>query len=311
MINKPGIYTIGSDEYHADPCPEPSLSNSLAKVMIGQSPRHAWLQHPRLNAKYRPSESSRFDLGTAAHDLILEGGTAKICVINPEDYRSKPTKAEPEGSIPKGWTNSAIRAARDEARSNGLVPVLPWDNMALQDMVKEAQDFIARTELSDIFSQGKAEQTIVWREDGAWCRARADYLTDDRKIILDYKTTTNAEPDFFCRRVLCQMGYDFQDQFYSRCVMLAADVEMPKFVFLAQEIEAPYCCSLVAADPMMRELAAIEVERAISMWKSCIGNSVWPAYSTRIHWASPPAWKISQAHDDEAEDIDNLFEDEK
>ena len=70
MITKPGVYDLPMAEYHADPCPEPSLSSSIIRLLCSASPLHAWTAHPRLNAAYVAEESDRFDVGTAAHALL-------------------------------------------------------------------------------------------------------------------------------------------------------------------------------------------------------------------------------------------------
>lgn len=289
-----------SEEYHADPAEQPSLSNSIAHIMLSKSPAHAFNCHPRLSKNYQPSESSRFDIGTAAHDLILEGGTAKICVIDPQEHRSKPNKANPEGAIPSGWTNGAMRAARDQARSNGLVPVLPWDNAALRHMVEAAHEFLEHTELRGILKDGKPEQTLIWQEDGAdvpsWSRSRLDWWTNDRAIILDYKTCANANPEAFIRG-MGAFGYDMQCAFYRRGAMICGDMpEMPAFVFLCQEIEAPYACSLVSLSRAYLEIAEAKVERAISIWQECMASGKWPGYPSQVCYGEPPAW-VMQEHE--------------
>ena len=129
-----GIHTISAEEYHADPCESPSLSSSLASALLNQSPRHAWMQHPELNPDYRPEENSRFDLGSAAHALLLEGNQAKIAIIEADDWRTKKAKEE-----------------RDTARENGLLPVLAKHDFALKAMVKAAREFIETTELKGLF----------------------------------------------------------------------------------------------------------------------------------------------------------------
>ena len=35
-------------DYHADPGETPTLSASIAKRIVNESPLHAWLKHPRL-----------------------------------------------------------------------------------------------------------------------------------------------------------------------------------------------------------------------------------------------------------------------
>lgn len=287
-----GFHTMAADAYHADPCATPSLSNGIAQVLLTKSPYHAWLAHPRLNKDHEPENRKEFDLGTGAHDLLLEGGTTKICVIQPEDYRSKPTKDDPDGNVPKGWTNNAIRAARAEAYKNGLTPLLPWDHANIKRMNKVARDWLADSELAGILDAGKPEQTIIWQERGIWLRARLDWLPDDPKLpVLDYKTCPDAAPDVFNRR-LSPMGYDFQAAFYQRG--LRALGQERQFAFLAQEIEPPHDCSLHACDEALREICDAEVERAIGIWRDCLTRNEWPSYSKRIHWAVPAAWQMRE-----------------
>lgn len=288
-----GIQQMSGEAYYADPCETPSLSYSVAKVLLEQSPMHAWLAHPKLNPNYQPDESARFDLGTAAHDLLLEGGTAKICVIDPQEHRSKPTKADPEGKIPTGWTNGAMREARDTARGNGLVPVLPWDNAKLRHMLEVAQEFIEHSELKGIFQRGKPEQTVIWQDDGVTCRSRLDWLTDDRSLILDYKTTVSAEPEAFIRQI-SRMNYDLQAAFYTSGVAEYGYKKYPNFTFFAQEIEAPYACSLISLSNAYLEIAMAKYRRALALWRECIEANKWPAYPSQICYAEPPAWQLNE-----------------
>ena len=91
-------------DYHADVgSPVPSLSSSIANVLISRSPLHAWMAHPRLNPDWRPEPwNKRLDFGTFAHKLLLEGNEDAIAVIAPALYLGK------KGGIPDGWTNDAI-----------------------------------------------------------------------------------------------------------------------------------------------------------------------------------------------------------
>ena len=284
------IQQIDRDAYHADCTPEASLSASVGKIVVTKSPFHGWLAHPKLNPDYKPDESTTFDLGTAAHDLILEGGTPRICVIDPQDYRSKPKKIGDEGSIPTGWTNNAIREARDQARQNGLTPILPWDNAVIRNMKDVAMEFVAQSEIAGIFEDGKPEQTLLWQDSGIWCRARVDWLTTDRRVILDYKTSASAQPDWFSRQI-ASMGYDFQAAFYLRGLK-ACGHPNAQFVFLAQEIDPPHACSLHGIAPSMMQIAEGRVQQAIDTWRKCLTTGKWPAYDNRVHWAEATAWQM-------------------
>lgn len=72
------LQTMSAEAYHQDPAPQPSLSSSIAKILLDQSPRHAWLAHPKLNPNYVAEEDSRFDIGTAAHVMMLERDSSRI-----------------------------------------------------------------------------------------------------------------------------------------------------------------------------------------------------------------------------------------
>ena len=273
MITVNGIYTIPHDEYHADPCPTPSLSSSVAKVLLRQSPAHAAMQHPKLNNNYVSAESSRFDLGTIAHALLLEDDSSRLITIEADDWRTK-----------------AAKEARDAARAEGKIPILVKQAAHLLKMVGAARAFMRSSEIGDM--KFMPEQTLAWKEGDAWCRARPDWLSTDHTLILDYKTTDDANPEAFIRQI-ARMGYDTQAEFYSRGLE-AVTGKRPLFVFLAQEIESPYACSLVALSNSYMAIAASKVARAIRTWSYCLKSGDWCAYSNKILYAEPESWMLAQ-----------------
>jgi len=282
--------------YLSDPCPEPSLSSGAAHRIVTRSPLHVWTEHPRLGAGTR-EESDAADTGTIAHDLLL-GGEGKIAVINPADYRSKPTKDNPEGSIPVGWTNSAIRAARDEARANGLTPILAGAMAGAKAMCEEARRFVDQSEIAGVFDEGASEVTMIWREGDAWCRARPDYVNHEQKVMLHYKTTrASASPEAFVRGIMIGSGYDVSLAFYRRGFETLTQQKDFMHVILIQEQTAPYACALVSLDPAAWAIADGKVQRAIALWQQCISSGKWPAYSNRIHYATPTPWQLAEAEE--------------
>lgn len=283
----------------------PALSSSIAHLIVNRSALHAWHAHPRLNPNYVEQTSDEFDFGTAAHDLLLEGGTSRICVIDPENYRSKPNKANPDGAVPKGWTNGAIRTARDEARANGLVPVLPWDNAKLRTMIDVAQRYLATTELAGLLQDGKPEQKLHWLEGPTHCRARVDWITGDKSLILDYKSCRSAKPDAFIG-MAAAYGYTMQEAFYRRGGKAVYGKE-PRFVFLLQEKEPPYACSLVAFDPAMQEIGDRQVQYAITLWQHAMATGEWHGYPRRVAHLEPPAWLQARAEEMDFENLDEAM----
>lgn len=281
MITAPGIYQLTADQYHMDPCPTASLSSSIAKILIEQSPAHAWMAHPRLNLQYEREVNSRFDLGSAAHTLLLEKNRAdRIVVVDAKD-----------------WRTNAAKEARDAATAAGKFAVLieQYDETCM--MAAAARLFIDTTELAGLFEDGRAEQTVIWQEGQTWCRCRPDWMTGDRDILVDYKTTENAEPDAFARQI-GRMGYDLQAEFYTRGVHATKfENKEPKFVLLVQEITKPYLCSLVALSAAFRTVGQAKVKRAIQRWDKAMADHDWPGYPARIAYAEPTAWQLAESEE--------------
>jgi hypothetical protein len=94
-IEIPGIYRdFPTADYFADPTPEPSFSQSLAKILIDQSPLHARQAHPRLAEPVDgdDDETEKYNkvlaIGNAAHALMLDRGKV-LAVGEFKDWKKK------------------------------------------------------------------------------------------------------------------------------------------------------------------------------------------------------------------------------
>lgn len=278
MITEPGLYELPAGEYHADPCEEPSLSSGLARTLLTHSPKHAWWAHPRLNPDHEPEHSTAFDIGTAAHALLLEGESG-VVVIEAKDYKTQ-----------------AARAERDAAYAAHKVPLLVERWQDVQDMVEAARIQLGKHAHRPVaFEDGQPEQVLIWREpNGVWCRARLDWFHTDRRTIGDFKTTSgSANPEAWIRRTLFGMGYDVQDSFYRRGARAVLGVD-PGFYFVVQEMARPFALSVVSLDRAAVELADEKVAHAIQVWGECQRSQRWPGYPTRTCWAQLPPWEHAQ-----------------
>lgn len=276
LIESPGLYALSAEEYLADPVkPSPSLSASLAHVLLSQSPLHCWTASQRLNPAWKPEESDAFDLGRAAHAYLLQGESLFVLIPWP-DYRTK-----------------EARGARDLARAEGKVPLLMHRWTDVQAMATALRAQLAAQEPPIPFTNGQPEQTLVWEEDGVWCRARLDWLYDDRRTVDDLKTTQgSAHPAGFSRRLFDQ-GYDVQAAFYLRGVKAIFDMEAD-FRFVVTESTPPYGCAVVALDPEAMAFADQKVSRAVDLWRECLTANRWPAYPTRVCYAEVPGWEATR-----------------
>jgi hypothetical protein len=284
-VEAPGVYSMPAEDYHADPCPAPSLSSGIARILISSSPRHAWVAHPRLNPAYEPEDSTTFDLGSAAHALLLEGED-RMAVIDAPDYRTK-----------------AAQEARDAARRSGKHPVLRAQYLAVKTMAGIALDAIAVcADLSGLtLDDGDPERVLVWREGDAWCRARPDWIARDLGVQISYKTTaTSANPSEFVRQVE-NLGYDLQDAFYLRGARACGAPNDAITLTLVQENSPPYACAWLALDPVYMAMANGKAARSIELWQYCTKRNSWPGYPPRVHWITPPGYALAKWEEREAD----------
>lgn len=123
----PGLHRITADRYHADPMRVPSLSSTLARLVIDQSPLHAWTASPRLNPDWEPEEKKSFDIGRAFHREMLGEG---------EDY-----VVIPDGLLSDdgGARSKEAKAFIAGCRARGLTPIKSEEAEAVRAMVASAR----------------------------------------------------------------------------------------------------------------------------------------------------------------------------
>jgi hypothetical protein len=278
----PGLHLgIPEDVYHADPCPEPSLSSSIAGAIVSRSPLHAYDAHPRFGRTPR-EETRAMAAGTLAHALLL--GTAReFRVLDFDDYKTK-----------------AAKAARDEAREAGAIPVLAEvhaEAVASADAMRAALDGFGLA-----LTGGQAEVTAVWSErasDGTavHCRGRFDYYWPDTGIILDLKRSRSAHPTA-CQRHLVGYGYDIQRAAYVSALEtlrpeLGGRVRMI-FAFLEPMPSGRVVCTPLEPSGSLCTLGARRWKRAVDLWAECLRTGEWPGYVRKVTAVDAPPWALSQ-----------------
>lgn len=272
-----GVHVIPSETYHADPCPVPSLSRSVIKSLLFQSPAHVKEGHPRLNPAYQSEDDGKFDMGTACHALLLEG-VDNIAVIEADSWRGK-----------------AAQEARNEAYLQGKTPLLLHQYDAALMMVKSAERQIAacpELKIKNLREEGDPELTYIWKEEETYLRVRPDWISKDRTLILDYKTTAaSANPEEWGKTGLGS-ACDIQEALYKRGVK-AIEGKEPKFIFVVQENYPPYLCSFIGLPPEFSNLGESKVIYGIYLWRKAMESGEWPGYPNRVAWIDPPAWALA------------------
>jgi PDDEXK-like domain of unknown function (DUF3799) len=264
----PGVHQIPADVYHAQ---RVSLSSSGARKLLP----------PSCPAKFRyeldnpPPPKKTFDIGTAAHRLVLGDGPDLVVVDA------------------KRWDSDAVKAEVAAVRAEGAIPLKRGEYEAVVAMATVLRQHPLASALFDP-ERGKPEQSLFWqdRATGVQCRARLDWLPETdggRLLVADYKSAANASTAAFHQAVK-DYRYDQQDEWYTtgvEAVGLAEDVVM---VFVVQEKTPPYLINVCQCSPMWLLMAEDRNKRAREVFKRCTETGKWPGYGPDVEMVSPPTW---------------------
>jgi len=290
-VTEPGLYRMTAAQYHADPCPVPSLSSGAIRKMLERTPRHAYCEHPRLGGQRDESGSPAMTLGTVVHALILGAGRDFI-VIDADNYRTK-----------------AAQEARDAAAAQGLTPIIRDQYDKARAMAASAQRELNQLPLvGDALVSGRPEIVAIWREGETWCRSMMDLCptaidADGWWTIYDLKTTQMALDPVTIARHLVSNGYDVQAAFYCRGLeSLLGPADRVRFRFLFVESDSPHLCAAFTPSGEMQTTGEQKVIAGLSIWQRCTTTGIWPGYSTEVLRLEPPKFMETQWADREAGD---------
>lgn len=275
MITVPGVYTIPSEEYHADPCPTPSLSAGMVNDIL-IAPAKCRENSRRLNPNYEePAVDGKFTIGSVSHVIFLESHefADKVLVVDALDWRTK-----------------AAKESRDDAHKHGMTAILAHQ----MEKVRSARGaFLANKFVAGAFENGKTEQSMFWRHPrhGFWCRARPDFLADARTHLNDYKATANANPEDFGRHAY-NLGYHRRAAWYLEGSEILFGTRPDHYWFINQEVKPPYLPAVVELDMQSIEAGQAENDAAAATFARCLGTGDWYGYRDPAHLDTDRAFRV-------------------
>ena len=240
------------------------------------------------NPLYLPEAKTEFDIGVAAHLAVLEPQrqAEAIVMIEAGDYRT--TKA---------------RDARDAARAEGKVPLLPYQ----LDIVRAIAGSIrAHPIASQAFLSGEAEVTLTWSDTdtGIPCKARPDYLPTHGQWVVDLKTAASANPRTW-RDQAYRLGYHARAAWYLDAAAAVLGQAPEEYWFVLVEKEAPYLVSVVSFDEDALRWGRTANRKACEHFARSAAANDWPGYRDpgqnhdRAFRIGLPPWAIYQLQDRE------------
>jgi len=280
QINKPGIYNdVAVADYFADPAPQPSLTQSLAKVMLEQSPLHAWYKHPRLNPDFVADDQTKYDIGNIAHTLLIGRGKDIVVLKDFDDWRTK-----------------AAQELRRDAAAVGKLAVLGKHFSKADRMANSARTQLAQRGLDDLFVEGHGEVVALWQEDDIWLRMMMDWLSPDRMTYCDYKTTLQSASPLKLGAKMWNDGWHIQAAMAER----ALDAFDPSshgrrdFLFCVQEVDPPYLLTVASITEAPLTLGRKQLQYAVDAWGECAASNHYPGYPLEIVEPKMPGWSEQQ-----------------
>ncbi|MCB1563964.1 MAG: PD-(D/E)XK nuclease-like domain-containing protein [Alphaproteobacteria bacterium] len=263
----PGIYQISSEQYHHAPECD-ALSAGGIKSLL-QSPAHFKASQENNGA------TPAMIFGSAAHSFILQPELGEVIAL-PADIDRR-TKAGRE----------AYEVFMTDARRFARI-VISQDELAT---LHEMREMLLQHEKARLLLKGgKAELSIFWNhpEYGYLCKCRPDYLREDLKVIVDYKTCIDASPEGFGRAVY-NFRYHNQAEWYRRGLKAQTGDDY-EFVFVAQEKTPPYAVGVYRTTPEIFEIGKKENDRACWTYFECLESGIWCGYPDRIFELELPGW---------------------
>ncbi|TAI61091.1 PD-(D/E)XK nuclease-like domain-containing protein [Bradyrhizobium sp. Leo170] len=265
-IIEPGIYRgIPLTDYHRfDLCSEVSVSSTMLRGIIGESPRHAW-EKSRLNPDHVDDEeqSEAMALGRFLHAAVAAEPFESDCVFRPATIAGHPYNGNR-----KEW-----REWKAEQIRNRKTIITP-------EMASHAKGMIVALGSFPLVQAGMLggapERSLIWKDDrGFWKKARPDEIPNASGDYAEIKTTHPPVLYRNLQRTMADRGY------YQQAAMViegarALGLPVQSFTVLFVENRPPYCvraCTLkdedIARGDQLNQLA-------YSMFWQCYQGGVWP-----------------------------------
>lgn len=264
------LLELDENEYHGY---TDALSSSGARQILPPScpAEFRWKQEHREEKPY-------FDEGHAAHKLVLGIGMPIV-------------------EIPfKSWQFKDAKLQRDACYERNEIPLLTKQKRMVEDMAEALQRHPLAREL--LHPKVGIPEASLFCEDTAGCtlRARPDFATFEWDILVDYKTSTTAQPEAF-EKAVKNYGYHMQDDFYRQVVIALGLHPNPDFLFVVQSKEPPYTVSVIRLDEGTRSIGYSMNRAAIELFASCQRTEHWPGWGNRIHTVGLNHWDAQRQAD--------------
>lgn len=262
------IMDIPDEEYHNN---KDYLSASSMKL-LKKSPMH-----------YREHEQETTDamvFGSAYHCFILEEDKFKdrYFILDESEILSillgEGSKSPRATNKYKEWKENQL------TRAEGKILL---DDSTFLKMQKMKRRLFQHPFAKMLLTNGEPELAIFAEFetfDGTTGKAKIkpDNIKRKKRVIVDLKTCNSAALKDFPRHA-ADLDYHIQAAYYKDVIEQMEGTGLPwRFMFVAQEKEAPYAFNIFEAGPQFIGQGRYEYEMLIGLFDWCKTNDKWPGY---------------------------------
>lgn len=256
---------MSNADYHAAPAVSKSDLDLIAK-----SPLHY------IASKKTPREQTpSMLLGSVTHKLILE----------PEKFADEYMVAPDVDRRTKAGRDAWTEFAAEVTDKHTVI-----DKATLEQAQVIAEAVKSHPVAAKLLQGGQAELSYFWKDNGIECKCRPDYLREDIKTVIDFKTTQCSAPEEFTKSAY-NYRYHVQSAWYLNGLK-ACGVNVEHFIFVAAETKPPYPVMVYVADELMLKLGQAEAADNLESYRKCLESDIWHGYEEqpKVHSLSLPDW---------------------
>jgi exodeoxyribonuclease VIII len=215
-------------------------------------------------------------VGSAVHCLVLEGVQAfdRQYIEAPEgiDRRTK------EGKL--AWAEF-----QEKATGREILTADQYDQVC--QMWKSVMAHPTAGKLLAMADQ--RELSATWTDTtGIDCKARIDAYSEEHGLVVDLKTTAEADPKTF-GRTIANFQYHGQASFYMQA-MKKNDLPARQFIFICVEKVPPYAVACYILDDEALMAGNQLVDGYLSRHAECVAADNFPGYPAEVQTITLPAW---------------------
>lgn len=285
MAEKPKFEVMSNAEYRAR---EGLSSSDIKRMMKSMATWKFFKDNPQ-----EDQDTPSLKFGRACHKFMLEpyDFDNEFAVTPKIDKRTKEGKEEYAKFLAENGNKELI------------------DEETYEKLTKMKEVLYATPLVKELIA-GEHEKSFFWTDEkfGIPCKTRPDSFGEFRgqPIIVDYKTTSDAETTAFMRSAI-KFNYDVQAAHYCEGLRSIYGKDF-MFVFIAQETKAPYLVNILQADDYFMDNGIEVRNKMLETYKKCIELDEYPAYlgfkedKTFFNSLTVPAW-VKAAMDSEEDDF--------